>query len=152
MPEKLAGDSEGQLKLIETFSHFWLTHADSGGATNATSPELMKLTSMVWRWCHEGGVITDNDMLDSTIAGFRALDPMDALEFYHLMATDAPAVARHAMEWHTARLREQTAPQVDTAMKVAPDVSPPIAAPSSRSLQKVSARSRSSSRRDSTTR
>ena len=63
--EKLAGDSEGQLKLIETFSHFWLTHADSGGATNATSPELMKLTSMVWRWCHEGGVITDNDMLRS---------------------------------------------------------------------------------------
>ena len=85
----------------------------------------MTLTYLTY---HEGGVITDTDMLDSTIAGFRALDPMDALEFYHLMATDAPAVARHAMEWHTARLREQTAPQVDTAMKVAPDVSPPIAA------------------------
>ena len=65
----------------------------------------MKLTSMVWRWCHEGGVITDTDMLDNTIAGFRALAPAGALEFYHLMATDAPVVARHALEWHTATLR-----------------------------------------------
>jgi hypothetical protein len=82
------------------------TLTQSGGAANTTSPELMKLTSMVWRWCHEGGVITltDTDMLDNTIAGFRALAPADALEFYHLMATDAPAVARHALEWHTARL------------------------------------------------
>jgi hypothetical protein len=42
----------------------------------------MKLTSMVWRWCHGGGVITDTDMLDNTIAGFRALATAGALEFY----------------------------------------------------------------------